>query len=319
MHSLHIASLAGNNLMLENINTLAPGTSNDIYFVSNINGPGSFKYTSAIKSIGTASNTAKLSFFTFAGSTPNSMEEQLTIMDNGNVGINNPNPDHQLDVTGSINCTGTVFTNQVHSYGNVYANGVVGIGTTAPSYKLQVNDGSLAVYNTTDDKFWTMSYISASNHFTIREDGTSRLTISNGGNIGISNLSPTARLDVVGSGKFSDNLDVAGNITSNSDGIVSSGDNTQLKLRTYTATLTVGGLPVGSSATGTIHLGASTFSGIPTAYLGNITNENGDYAKATIILENVTQTSITVRVVNLSSSPISFVNATWKVLVVGPR
>jgi hypothetical protein len=36
-----------------------------------------------------------------------------------------------------------------------------------------------------------------------------------------------------------------------------------------------------------------------------------------LVLENVTTTNITIRVVNVSSSPITFAGAQWRILAIG--
>ncbi len=226
-----------------------------------------------------------------------------------NVGIGIANPAYKLDVSGTI-----------HGTSDLYVDGRIGIGTNStPAYFFQVNDGSIAIYNTNDDKYWNLNYNAISNFFSVRENSTSWLVIANGGNVGIGNIAPSVKLDVTGSGKFSGDLNVIGDITSNTDGIVSSGDNSQQKIRTYTAPLTAVNLGIGASFTANLTISAGTFSGTPSAYVGNVINENGDYYKATLVLENVTATNVTVRVVNLSNAAISFTSASWKIIVIGPR
>lgn len=52
-------------------------------------------------------------------------------------------------------------------------------------------------------------------------------------------------------------------------------------------------------------------------FVGNVTTENGDYYKASIVFENLTATNVTLRAVNLSSAPISFSNAQWRIMIIG--
>lgn len=176
-----------------------------------------------------------------------------------------------------------------------------------------------------------------------------RLTILDDGKVGIGNINPAYNLDVTGNlratngiysesylnalgnativgnltvgGQVVGSLDVQSNVTVNNGlGIVATNSAARMKIVTMTATLSVSNLApdVLLGATGTISIAPGTFSGTPTAYLGNVTGENGEYYRATIILENVTATSITIRIFNGSAQPISFTNASWKVLVVGP-
>lgn len=106
----------------------------------------------------------------------------------GNVGIGVSDPLYKLDLSGSF-----------HTTGNGYIDGSVSIGGNAifPSYKLQVNDGSLATYNTVDSKFWALTYSSASNYLHLNENGTSRVYFQNGGYVGIG-VNPIYPLDVIG-------------------------------------------------------------------------------------------------------------------------
>ena len=99
----------------------------------------------------------------------NNTNISMTLDENGNLGIGTAAPDAKLDVVGDINITGTYKINgtpidtdvigqgttnlysQWTTAGNViyYNNGNVGIGTTAPANKLDVN-GDFSVNRTTD-------------------------------------------------------------------------------------------------------------------------------------------------------------------------
>ncbi len=109
----------------------------------------------------------------------------------------------------------------------------------------------------------------------------------------------------------------AGELRADGRGVVMSNNAARQKVVAYVATLSVTGLPSGSSVTGTLAITPGTFTLPPTAYVGNILSENGDYFKAMIVLENVTTTNITIRVVNVTSSPITFTNAQWRILAIG--
>lgn len=99
----------------------------------------------------------------------NNTNISMTLDENGNLGIGTAAPDAKLDVVGDINITGTYKINgtpidtdvigqgttnlysQWTTAGNViyYNNGNVGIGTTTPANKLDVN-GDFSVNRTTD-------------------------------------------------------------------------------------------------------------------------------------------------------------------------
>lgn len=104
-----------------------------------------------------------------------------------NVGIGLLNPAYRLEVNGTIKSNSNFLT----QLGNV------GIGTLNPSYRLHVYDGSLAITNTSDNKTWRWSYVSAGDNLGLFEDANQRMTIANGGFFGI-NKSPSYRLDVGG-------------------------------------------------------------------------------------------------------------------------
>jgi len=109
--------------------------------------------------------------------------------------------------------TGNIFTN------NVYASSSMGIGTSSPSYKLQVDGGralfsptseAYAVglrYNTSTNGVWLGS--PSANAFQISNfGGSAYLNIDNGGNVGIGNSSPAHKLSVTGTANISGNANV---------------------------------------------------------------------------------------------------------------
>jgi trimeric autotransporter adhesin len=98
---LHISDAADTALLLIDNNTaLAAGTNVGTYFKN-----GSW-YTGAIKTTGTGSNVARLSFWTFASAAVSGLKERMSILDNGNVGINTNNPVATLDVNGTVKISG---------------------------------------------------------------------------------------------------------------------------------------------------------------------------------------------------------------------
>ncbi|HMP91307.1 MAG TPA: hypothetical protein PKD90_00410 [Phnomibacter sp.] len=122
--SLHVQVADSNLLTLNNSNVLMANAKSTLWLRT---GPW---YTGALKTIGTSTNTARLGLFTYAVQDSTLMEERLSILDNGRVGIGNPNPVANLDVTGngrftSVNLNGAAVTG--HNTGQTFLNaGVIG-------------------------------------------------------------------------------------------------------------------------------------------------------------------------------------------------
>jgi hypothetical protein len=97
----------------------------------------------------------------------------------------------------------------------------IGIGTSTPANKLEVADGGISLYNTTDSKRFVMNYDQTGHYFYIDEYGAGRqFTILNGGNVGIGTTSPAAKLDVNGSFKLFNGTQAAGRVlTSDANGL----------------------------------------------------------------------------------------------------
>lgn len=90
--AFHIAKSDSNLLLLENLNFLNAGTANAIFFKT-----GGY-FTGAVKSIGEASGTARLGFFTYTDSDSTKLVERMSILDAGNVGIGTTLPQSALSI-----------------------------------------------------------------------------------------------------------------------------------------------------------------------------------------------------------------------------
>ncbi len=114
-----------------------------------------------------------------------------------------------------------------------------------------------------------------------------------------------------------DIIATTGELSAGGRGVIMNNGAGRLKYASYTAGLTVSNLAPGSSVVGHITYSSSTFSALPVAYVGNVVNATGDYYKVMLVLENVTDTGLDVRVVNVSTTSANFSGATWKVIAIG--
>ena len=179
--------------------------------------------------------------------------ERMRIQDNGNVGIGTNSPSNKLTLKLTTNYDGFALINEsdniigkisrdangggylnlyesdgsakvsINNNSNSYLNGgYVGIGTTSPTQKLDINGdllvrgGKLYINSTSDFRLQHSSnnvYVDnlVSGNYYFRTSGYStRLTILNSGNVGIGTASPTQTLDVNGNINFQQYLKTKG-------------------------------------------------------------------------------------------------------------
>jgi len=232
-----------------------------------------------------------------------------------NVGIGTTLPAYKLDVAGIIN-----------SSSDTYVGGYFGVGTKSPAYKIQVEDGSVAIHNTTDSKYWVMNYSSSGNYFNINEDGSSRLVIANGGNVGIGTTAPTAKLDVNGSAEVNGTLTVTGaasvsgalTVKTNKGVMYSAAGSTPIRYYTRSAAFTLVNLAAHKlSAEGSI--GFSGFTGTPQVFVGDIVSNGGTTGplyQLQLVIYNVTASGCKCRILNTSNSTINQ-DITWNIMCIG--
>jgi hypothetical protein len=228
----------------------------------------------------------------------------------GNVGIGTSSPDYKLDVIGSLRSTS-----------NAYFEGSVGIGTTSPGYKLQVNNGNIAMYNTTDAKTWYFGYTSASNYFYLSEGGTNRLVIANGGNVGIGTSSPAAKLDVNGSLHVNTNADVEGNLTVNAGKGVIRNTAGSAQLKYYTREVAFGAALGGDalSGEGTFGFASAGFTTTPVVMVGDIVSTGGTVGqlyRIQLIIYGCDTNSCKARLLNTSPNSVNY-DVTWNIIAIG--
>ncbi|HLO43343.1 MAG TPA: hypothetical protein VK175_03350 [Leadbetterella sp.] len=234
----------------------------------------------------------------------------------GNVGIGVSDPLYKLDLSGSF-----------HTTSNGYIDGSVSIGGNAisPSYKLQVNDGSLATFNTVDNKFWAFTYSSASNYLHLNENGTSRVYFQNGGNVGIG-VNPSYRLDVDGTIHASTNLRADGNAyitgtlsVNNGNGIVRSDNATQraIAYAITPANLNITLSPGELSGPFTFAFG-ETFTSAPAIAWGPMTGMTNP-GNIIMVVESIGLSTADVRFKNVGSTTSVATNATVSAMIIGNK
>ncbi|MCW3125556.1 MAG: hypothetical protein JWO03_1214 [Bacteroidetes bacterium] len=97
---LDISHINGDSLLLlENPSTLTTNVSTAEWFRTGV------YYTGAIKTIGNGTQTSRMGFFTYASAVQSGLFERLSILDGGNVGINQNNPTANLEVNGTVKIT----------------------------------------------------------------------------------------------------------------------------------------------------------------------------------------------------------------------
>ena len=226
------------------------------------------------------------------------------------MGIGTSSPDYKLEVIGSI-----------HSTSNGYFEGNLGVGTTSPSYKLQVNNGQIALYNTTDSKAWFMSYSSASNYFYLSENGTNRMVVMNGGNVGIGTSSPDEKLDVNGNLRVAASANIEANLTvSGGKGIMRNAQTTG-QLKYYTREVAFGAALGGFdlSAEGSFGFASAGFSTTPVVMVGDIVSTGGTTGqlyRVQLIIYGCNTEGCKARLLNTSENAVNY-SITWNIVCIG--
>ncbi len=227
-----------------------------------------------------------------------------------NVGIGTSSPTYKLDVNGSI-----------RSEASGYFEGSVGIGTVNPGYKLQVNNGQIALYNTTDSKTWYFGYSSTNNYFYLSESGTNRLAILNGGNVGIGTSSPDEKLDVNGNLRVAANANIEANLTVNGGKGIMRNTQSTGQLKYYTREVNFGAALPGFalSGEGSFGFASAGFTTTPVVTVGDIVSTGGDSGqlfRVQLIIYGCNTTSCKARLLNTSPNPVDY-SIIWNIICIG--
>ena len=187
---LHVVSATTEKLRLENTTTLAANISNEMYFKT-----GSW-FTGAIKTTGASSNTARMSFYTFASGSTSGLNERMSILDNGIVGIGNIAP----------SLAGLSVDNKVGAVNAIFGSTDIGVaiesnfpGVAFNSYyngsrtTMTNGYGGLLGMNPVTGEFYIQTSSSSLTGGTVMPL-FSRISISNSGRVGIGGPSTTGSM-----------------------------------------------------------------------------------------------------------------------------
>lgn len=209
---IDIAYTGSSNLIT--FNTNAVGTDPNIAFRIGSANPTMY-ITSSSVGIGTTSPSQKLSVFggnllVNNGVSPDANSGIRIVAPISTTQYNwmiaaQQNINNGFEITPSTAVGGTTFSTPALS---VLASGSVGIGTSSPTQSLEVNGNVLVsqgagnyprFISTVGAKSWEIGYRSGTTNYEIREDGTTRMVIANGGNVGVGSTSPASLLTISGS------------------------------------------------------------------------------------------------------------------------
>jgi hypothetical protein len=243
------------------------------------------------------------------------------LFENGtNIGIGKTNPAFKLDVNGSINTSS-----------NLYAN-LIGVGTTSPAYRFHIYDGLLGFTNTTDSKTWTLGYSTGTNTLRFQEEGITRMSIENGGNVGIGTSTAAYKLDVQGTIRTSTNIiadgngTIEGSLTVNNNKGVAFNASSSTNLRIYpftTGTFTVN-LPAHGSIEGTFGFDGG-FTSEPRVFVGSIFSwggPSGEPNRVIMVVHGCTYNSTSgntrcqAKLINTDGSAVNY-SIRWNMLAIG--
>ena len=163
------------------------GTTADAGFKLDVNGTG--RFSGNVQITGSATNSLLVKGSGATSSTTAlrienaNASSSMVVLDNGNVGIGTNNPAYTLDVTGYIQ------SSQGYKF------------TSSTSGQFTISGGQ--TYFDYDGDF----------RFRALPSYTTSLTLTSGSNVGIGTTTPAYKLDVSGSGNFTNNLTVTGSFT----------------------------------------------------------------------------------------------------------
>jgi hypothetical protein len=209
----------------------------------------------------------------------------------GNIGIGLTSPSYDLTMG---NGTTARFAN------NLLITNKLGINTNTPSEKLELNNTFFQIFSSTDIVFWNIRHVVGNSAFGIDCSlaGSSKLYVKSG-NVGIGGIiSPTSKLDVLGSGSF------AGNVTSAGKGLLQNSTSAQLNYFEFGANI-VNNFTISGNSCSTVDFPiplSYLFTSPPAVAFSYKYSDGLTDDRIIISIEGVTTTTVTLRFCNTSST-----------------
>jgi hypothetical protein len=209
---MHVGALTGTFTKEFNVyaNNFTPANREALFGIQRINSSGTYggeiiNYT----------DSSGWEFRVTSNSSSTSSTPILYIKNDGNVGISDSTPSYKLDIAGTLRSTSSSYF--------ATSGGSVGIGTTSASAALHINSSDpndvIRMYNTDTSQYYSFRFDSLGNllidhdngitntyPFKLKSGSLSDLLVLSGSNVGIGTQTPSAKLEVAGTVKISNQL-----------------------------------------------------------------------------------------------------------------